>query len=133
MKAFFEAEQCQNINPDHRHDSSLEGQMVAIDCARKKEVVRLDLYKKGQKTYYCCLWTNNDKLYITGSGKSNSRFGAVYAALESAGISFDEPSLPELGRHFDLQVWDKLEPFVLAIAQTAGVENCYVHNCLRSN
>lgn len=136
MKAFFASNERSAINPDHRHDNDLEGQMVAIDCNQKKEPVRIDLYRKGQKTYYCCLWVRGwiDKreLFITGSGKANSRFGAVYAALNSAGISFDHP-LPELGSNFDVQVWGKLDYFIEAIAEAAGAENCYIHHCLRSN
>jgi len=132
MKALFEDTECRAINPVHRHDDYLDGQLVVIDCNLKKEVVRLDLYKKGQKTYYCCTWISGHKMFVTGSGKSNSRFGAVYAALSSAKISFDDP-LPELGRNFDVQVWHKLKRYALAIAQAAGADNCYVHHCLSYN
>jgi len=132
MKVFFESTALRAIKSEHRHDANLEGQMVVIYCTDKEEVVRIDLYKKGQKTYSSCIWINKNTVYVTGSGKANSRFGAIYAALHSAGVSFDLP-LPYLGSHVDLQVWDKLEQFAEAIAQAVEVDNYYIHNCLRSN
>jgi len=133
MKVFFEDTTRMEINPKHRHDANLEGQMVVIDCADKEAVVRIDLYKKGQKTYYSCIWINKKIIYVTGSGKANSRFGAIFAALNSAGISFDE-GLPEIGGNdYDWPVWGDLERFAEAIAQAVEVDNYYIHNCLRSN
>lgn len=136
MKAFFASNKLRAINSNHIHHGHWTGQIVAIDCDRKKQPVRVDLYKKGERSYYCALWirgwANKQEVDITGSGRANTRFGAVYAALNSAGISFDSP-LPELGSNFDVQVWWKLEFVVEAIAETAGAENCYVHHCLRSN
>jgi len=132
MKAFFEDTARMAINPKHRLDCHLDGQMVVIDCAEKEEVLRLDLYKKGQKTYFCCLWNSRNTVYVTGSGTGSTRFAAVYTALKSAGISFDE-DLPEIGNDYDRHVWDKLERFAVAIAQASGVEDYYIHNCLRSN
>jgi hypothetical protein len=136
MKASFASCIHREINSSHIHHAHLAGQLVAIDCDRKKEPVRVDLYKKGEKSYYCCIWirgwADKQEVDITGSGKANSRFGAVYAALDSADISFEHP-LPELGSNFDIQVWDKLEYVFTAIAEAAGAERPYIHHCMRSN
>lgn len=136
MKASFVSCIRREINPSHIHHAHLVGQAVAIDCDRKKEAVRIDLYKKGEKSYYCALWirgwSDKQEVDITGSSKANSRFGAVYAALDSAGISFDR-QLPELGSNFDIQVWSKLEYVFAAIAEAAGAEKPYIHHCMRSN
>lgn len=134
MKAFFENCDHRQLKSEHCHHACLEGQIVVIDCYHKLEAVRIDLYKKGQ-TYYCCLWINEPaNFFVTGSGKGKTRFGAVYAALGSAGISFDyEP--PILGGRTDTKVWHCLKPFVLAIAEATGTgsDDCYIHDCLRSN
>lgn len=136
MKASFVSCIHRKSNSNHIHHAHLAGQLVVIDCDRKKEPVRVDLYKKGEKSYYCCIWirgwADKQEVDITGSGKANSRFGAVYVALTSAGISFDHP-LPEPKRNFDIQVWGTLEYVFAAIAEAAGTKNCYVHHCTRAN
>ena len=110
MKAFFASNVHRVINGNHIHHAHLVGQVVAIDCDREKETVRIDLYKKGERSYYCALWirgwADKQEVDITGSGKANSRFGAVYAALDSAGITFDPP-LPERVHYSDWQVWGR--------------------------
>lgn len=132
MKAFFASNDRRAIKSEHRHDAHLDGQMVVIDCNHKLETVRIDMYKKGQ-TYYCCLWVQGqESVDVTGSGKGKTRFNAVYAALDSAGICFNS-QLPEPAMYSDFHIWDKLERFASAIAEAAGAENCYIHNCLRSN
>lgn len=127
MKAVFKVEQHQNINPKHRrHDRDFKGQLVAIDCDKKKEIILINLYKRHQ-VYYCCLWINGDELCVTGSGTGETRLEAVYTALESASVSFDE-GLPEVENCLDVFVWSNLSRFIEAIAQAAGSENYYIHN-----
>lgn len=137
MKAFFANNVHSAINSNHIHHAHLVGQVVVIDCNRKQQTVRIDLYRKGEKSYYCGLWVRGgvdeqDIIDVTGSGKANSRFGAIYAALDGAGISFDRP-LRERGRNCDWQVWGALEYVFTAIAEAAGATNCYVHHCMRAN
>jgi hypothetical protein len=132
MKVFFESNDRKAIKSEHQHYAKLEGQMVVIDCTDKEQVIRLDLYRKGETTYYCCLWIDKNEFCIRGSESAKNSFGAAYAALDSAGISFDTP-LPHTHKYDNHKVLDKLEHFMVAIAQNIGVNNSYTHNVFRSN
>lgn len=107
------------VKPSHRKENNFKRQIsgLAIEYGKLKEVVCIRVYETNSRVY-ACAWINGIGASGSGFAEDALQSAAAVAALNAAGITFDE-GIAGVG-------YEAIEEAVKAIGSALGF-NLFVH------